>query len=1276
MSDTQKQAIHENKWHFRGIKRWEISAYLKTLSPLHIGDGGTIPVTIKDTQGKNREVEVNSVITGKAALPIIPGSTIKGRLRHYFSKHFSDKALLNKVFGEESDATDDDQGRGGLAEFHDAKWNPEKNRNLQGRYPYWNNTRKTYIEVSTAINRHTGAAKDKSLHHTECVPPGTVFEIKITGSMDDRCAALVVAALEAIQTTGSRIFLGAEDANGNGRIGLTGKITVKQMDQAHIIQWLQKDSTTCVASFSNVKAENETQVKQMVQRHIAPKLNSVVSAAGPSYDITLHFDGPFVVNDSDKCKAEDTPDIYPLEEKNGVPAFPVRSFRGAIRSQAERIIRTIGGQCCDGSINNTCKNPKNLCIACEMFGSTGWKTSIEMDPFLCVDRELKPFIIQEFVAIDRFHGGGKDEAKFNAAHYQAPVFKGKVRVSQRVGNDISWRKGLLALIFRDLKEGDIYFGFGTNKGYGAVKKAEINPDGNASDFSESDIEAFINKCREKKGLYNCNPIKKPGKTKVSKNLPPAIVPLDRTDSKFYNPYHFIPVKKPNTSSWAEKTAFGTADSPHSHGFYRKQTNEQQPLYSGRLICMLTSETPFFIGAQAESDPTENENQASLRHPYQLDGEPAIPSTSLRGLISTMTEAAANCAMRVLDSEIISYRKPMNPSHILSALGMVTKRGEDFWLIPLAMPALSLNDEEHNYKLDKRYRTMFPDGLAKLKVYLEKAYSNNVMKTFLNNENTWTLAQSKIHYLPLTPIQMQNGGINSYYNNLRTPSRSNNFLIGQTVAHGNGIPASGPGAGMVPGILRILGKEHRQNDLPQNKKHELFIPVPDAFVADPKTFLDTATAFLIPRNVIDAFEKIAEKQTQSQKQDKLKHDEERLPFHLKGTRREQNHTLQIKTGDLVYFRPNAKGDEVEEIAFSSIWRGKTSGTTADFFPDKELLPFNRNRSRVSPAELLFGFTENNPKEMKIDRGLAFAGKIRISAGTLSDKFSDTTESDLFEPETTLKALSSPKPPSPALYFKEKKSGTQYIKKQDLNPGKHEIQGRKIYLHALRNENNQNVQRITSQGKFDNAANRTQPWVSQNEERNHLKTKCKPLKSGLNFFFHIDFNNLTQWELGLLCYALRPCETFRHKIGMGKPIGLGTVKIDIAVLQTIDRYARYTDTTQDSERYNQGAWISQELQNEIPNQYKGKGISNKKGMLSPEDCRKVFMETMDADIQRAIELLGDPGNVTSPVHYPQLDRKNIETKNYEWFKQNEIEQQVLKPITKNTTHLTPFARWEQG
>lgn len=71
-----------------------------------------------------------------------------------------------------------------------------------------------------------------------------------------------------------------------------------------------------------------------------------------------------------------------------------------------------------------------------------------------------------------------------------------------------------------------------------------------------------------------------------------------------------------------------------------------------------------------------------------------------------------------------------------------------------------------------------------------------------------------------------------------------------------------------------------------------------------------------------------------------------------------------------------------------------------------------------------------------------------------------------------------------------------------------------------------------------------------------TIIQPIRTGVKFRFLIRFENLTDIELGALSWLLqlgnRP--HYRFKLGMGKPLGLGAVKIT-PTLQLTDRQARY-------------------------------------------------------------------------------------------------------------------------
>ena len=111
----------------------------------------------------------------------------------------------------------------------------------------------------------------------------------------------------------------------------------------------------------------------------------------------------------------------------------------------------------------------------------------------------------------------------------------------------------------------------------------------------------------------------------------------------YHPYHFIPLH-PNTHPAAvDMAAFEKGEVPHlTHDRYISESRGQR-CFSGRLVCALETVSPLVIGGEHD-----DRQQPVIVKPFLLpDGQPAIPASSLRGLISSIAEAASNSALRVL-----------------------------------------------------------------------------------------------------------------------------------------------------------------------------------------------------------------------------------------------------------------------------------------------------------------------------------------------------------------------------------------------------------------------------------------------------------------------------------------------------------------------------------------------------------------------------------------------------------------------------------------------------
>lgn len=675
-------------------------------------------------------------------------------------------------------------------------------------------------------------------------------------------------------------------------------------------------------------------------------------------------------------------------------------------------------------------------------------------------------------------------------------------------------------------------------------------------------------------------------------------------SKFHNPYHFVPVKKRTEADKQHDLLVDKARNcewgGHSHAAYGKGLN------SGRLVCRIETETPIFVGGRHSS---ETDNQAKLIEPFLLNNEPAIPASSLRGLFSSIAEAASNSALRVLHRDrILSYRKPFGD--YLSALGMIIKDGNNLMLRPLTLPNLK-GDQKNGYSLGPGFSQIFSNpnyNSVPLKVYLNNYRFDRTSKAFnkhgflASNPKSFNINNPKFYYMNLSDqrgFSIKNGKLvfSEFLKTKPTKEKEHVFCLGQRPLSDDVIDVHKNS--YVRGIIYVLGIDGRKNMI-DTKKHELFIPYPES--------IEKAPLLQIPDSVIETFKKLADERYADSvdKNGKQRKGEDLYPYSPFGCERNENNKelglkLRLKHGDIVYFAPNATGTEVAEVSFSSIWRG-AAGHMEDYFNkiDPELLPFNSQRKRITPAELLFGFVQDE----KGDASLAYKGKVRLSNAVLAEG----QEDPFTKQEVTLKILSSPKPPSPALYFKpvgNPKGG--YITKASLKPDSSEPQGRKVYLHH-------------------NIKEGQTPWkTDKDKELLNQKNRIKPLRSKLFFKFSIDFDNLTDWELGLLCYSVRPDSDFRHKIGLGKPLGLGTVRVDPEALEVVDRAKRYSP---------EGFMV---MRHEP---------------ASFDTYRSIFTKGMDAQIANALNVLGNPAKVKLPVHTPQVEGIGLEEETFKWFVANDV------------------------
>lgn len=287
---------------------------------------------------------------------------------------------------------------------------------------------------------------------------------------------------------------------------------------------------------------------------------------------------------------------------------------------------------------------------------------------------------------------------------------------------------------------------------------------------------------------------------------------------------------------------------------------------------------------------------------------------------------------------------------------------------------------------------------------------------------------------------------------------------------------------------------------------------------------------------------------------------------------------------------------------------------------------QDKSKIDFAEIIFGTVDN--KDKLIASRVFFEDAI--------------CEKPTFFPESVLKILGSPKPTSYQLYLTQKGVHVSPLNLIKWESAKAEIRGYKQYWHRLTSEKVgikesyntdyfsvnkesfkvylEKVQKINNPTSY--IANLIQnQWAKPNlENRDKLdiignidnirdvykkqvikdffflddtfskekkitlpqNTLIKALKQNENTFTgRIRFENLSDEELGALIFALDLPPSCCHKIGMGKSLGLGTIKVEITNLHLSDRKNRYAKLIEDdSKKGGVGNWLQPTIDTNIP------------------------------------------------------------------------------------------------
>jgi CRISPR-associated protein (TIGR03986 family) len=211
---------------------------------------------------------------------------------------------------------------------------------------------------------------------------------------------------------------------------------------------------------------------------------------------------------------------------------------------------------------------------------------------------------------------------------------------------------------------------------------------------------------------------------------------------------------------------------------------------------------------------------------------------------------------------------------------------------------------------------------------------------------------------------------------------------------------------------------------------------------------------------------------------------------------------------------------------------------------DLVPlYLHDTKQIDYADALFGYikhgTENNQSGIRQgNKYLAYASRVSVTNASLMGEPENIWLSDrAFAP----KILASPKPSAFQHYLTQQEPDT----KRELDhygspPHETTLRGHKLYWHQ--------------------GSRQRSDLEDQNVPNNSTQhTQFRPVREGAQFKFRIHFENLSNRELGALCWVLHPVgpeeQDYCHSLGMGKPLGMGAVKLE-ASLHLTNRSKRYS------------------------------------------------------------------------------------------------------------------------
>ena len=410
------------------------------------------------------------------------------------------------------------------------------------------------------------------------------------------------------------------------------------------------------------------------------------------------------------------------------------------------------------------------------------------------------------------------------------------------------------------------------------------------------------------------------------------------------------------------------------------------------------------------------------------------------------------------------------------------------------------------------------------------------------------------------------------------------------------------------------------------------------------------------------------------------------------RTSKHDAIELKQGDLVYAKYDFNSGKITHLLPVSISRVLYDATPQDLLPHS-LRPAKR-RSELSPADRLFGWVaqpddEGSDQEDQGQELDPYKGRIRVVCDDrprphIIEQFDDNQT-------LPLTILGQPKPEQARFYVAKDDKGTRQkdrLSKKEAGYSKGKsLRGRKQYWHHKGLETHKQATKpardywkatvedrtkIERNGRYqeyrrpDKCPDEQNPkgWQQKDSQNRSITGWIKP---GKEFRASLYVQNLQDEEIGALLWLLSLnklyAENYYFRLGYGKPLGFGSVKMEIDCQDELplgkgkdwkDYYASFNKSAPEK--------LGEPQRSDCINKFKTSMKKAYDKQLGVQNFDKLPF------IKELLQVLKGPED-NLPIHYPRTDPvQDPEGKNFAWFSRNES--------NRNSRLVLPTATGDKG